>query len=184
MQGTEKFGRTTPEPNPEAIAWYVAQAEAALGDLQVRVQAIRSRAGQLAGFAAAVIVLVGGNADRIVGGLVGAPRIVAGVALLAATALFVASIGSAVFSIPLRSQSIFDVSGREVANYATARFTHEPDLWRVHVRTIRGHLISIDATTRAGDRAVKTLRWAGLLFFAGLVSAAFALAILVTEVTF
>lgn len=76
------------------------------------------------------------------------------------------------------------ISGREIANYATTRFTHEPDLWRVHIRTIKGLLISIDSTTKAGDKAVVTLRWASLLFLAGLLSVGFALGIFIVEVTF
>jgi hypothetical protein len=44
-------------PNPEAVAWYVAQAEALLIELRSRVQSLRVRGGQLAGFAAAVIAL-------------------------------------------------------------------------------------------------------------------------------
>ncbi len=59
------------KPNPDAIAWYVLQAESALDDLQGRVQSLRSRAGQLAGFAAAVVTLVGGNANRILDPLSG-----------------------------------------------------------------------------------------------------------------
>jgi hypothetical protein len=78
-------------PNPEAVAWYVSQAEAVLDDLRGRVQSLRSRAGQLAGFAAAVVALVGGNADRILDALDGAPRDIAGIALLIATILLVAA---------------------------------------------------------------------------------------------
>lgn len=45
-------------------------------------------------------------------------------------------------------------------------------------------LLSIDWTTRTGDKAVATLRWAGLLFLAGLLAAGLALGILIVEVTF
>jgi len=57
-------------PNPDAIAWYVSQAEAVLDDLRERVQSLRSRASQLAGFTAAVVALVGGSAERILAGLI------------------------------------------------------------------------------------------------------------------
>ena len=172
------------QPNPEAIAWYVQQAEALLGDLRERVQSLRSRGGQLAGFAAAVVALVGGNADRILHALDGAPRGIAGAALLAGTILLVAALVASILGAPFRPQLVSDISAREIANYTTERFTHEPDLWRVHIRTIRGLLISIDSTTRIGDRAAKTLRWAGLLFLVGLLAVGVALGILIFKVTF
>jgi hypothetical protein len=40
----------TRQPNPEAIAWYLARTEQLLGDIGNRVQTIRSRGGPLAGF--------------------------------------------------------------------------------------------------------------------------------------
>jgi hypothetical protein len=132
--------------------------------LQGRVQSLRLRAGQLAGFAAAVVALVGGNANRILGPLSGAPRDIAGITLLAATILLVLAMGSTILGAPFRPQLVSDISGREIANYATTRFTHEPDLWRIHIRTIKGLLISIDNTTKAGDRAVATLRRASFFF--------------------
>jgi hypothetical protein len=69
-------------------------------------------------------------------------------------------------------------------NYTTERFTHEPDLWRIHIRTINGLLVSIDYTTRTVDKAAATLRRASLLFLVGLLSVAVALGILILEVTF
>lgn len=172
------------KPNPEAIAWYVLQAETLLDDLRGRVQSLRSRAGQLAGFAAAVVALVGGNADRILNTLNGVPRDIAGIALLTATILLIAALVSAILGAPFRPQLVSDISAHEIANYTTKRFTHEQDLWRVHIRTINGLLLSIDWTTRTGDKAVAALRWAGLLFLAGLLAAGLALGILIVEVTF
>ena len=78
---------------------------------------------------------------------------------------------------------IVDISAREIANYTTETFTHEPDLWRIHLRTIRGLLGAIDATAVARDQAAAALRWAGLLFLVGLVSVGTALAIFIAEVT-
>lgn len=172
------------QPNPEAIAWYVQRAEALLDDLRERVLALRSRGGQLAGFAAAVVVLVGGNADRILNALDGPIRGVAGLSLLTGMILLLAALVISVLSVSLRPQPISDLSAQEIANYTTERFTHEPHLWRVHIRTINGLLVSIDSTTRAGDRAAATLRWAGLLFAFGLVAVGAVLAILILEVTF
>lgn len=170
-------------PNSEAIAWYVEQAESLLDDLRERVQSLRTRGGQLAGFAAAVIALVGGNADRILGVLDGYARDVAGVGLLAGTLLLVAALATSILGAPFRQQLVSDISAREIANYTTQRFTHEADLWRVHIRTIRGLLVSIDSTTRIGDKAAGTLRWAGILFLIGLLAVSSALGILIFEVT-
>jgi hypothetical protein len=170
--------------NPVAIAWYVEQAEALLEHLRSRAQSIRARAGQLAGFAAAVIALIGGNADRIIGDLYGAPRVAAGVALLLGTVLLVGSLLYAVIGAAFRPHLIAGISAREIANYTTDRFTHEPDLWRVHVRTIKGLLIAITSTTEIGDKAANALRIAVLLFLAGVNAAAVALGILFWELSF
>lgn len=60
----------------------------------------------------------------------------------------------------------------------------EPDLWRIHIRTIKGLLASIDSTTRTGDRAEAIVRWAGMLFLGGLLAVSLALGIFIFEVTF
>lgn len=171
-------------PNPEAIAWYVGQAEGLLDELRSRVQSLRSRGGQLAGFSAAVVTLVGGNAERILSALNGPFRGFAGVALFSGMILLVASLARSILGVPFRPQAVADVSAQEIANYSTERFTHEPELWRIHVRTIGGLLSSIDSTTQMADRAAGTLRAAGLLFLGGLLGVAIALGILILKVTF
>lgn len=103
---------------------------------------------------------------------------------MAGTILLVAALIASILGAPFRPQLVSDISAREIANYTTERFTHEPDLWRVHIRTIRGLLVSIDSTTRIGDRAATTLRWAGLLFLLGLLAVGVALGILIFKVTF
>jgi hypothetical protein len=55
------------EPNPAAIAWYVEEAQRLLEDQQRRAESLRARAGQIAGFGAAVFALIGGNAATILG---------------------------------------------------------------------------------------------------------------------
>jgi hypothetical protein len=76
------------------------------------------------------------------------------------------------------------VSAEEVSNYTSDRFTHEPGLWRVHVRTIRSLLKAIGWTTVQGDKAVWAMRKAEYLFLSGLFSVALALAMLIVVVTF
>lgn len=71
--------------------------------------------------------------------------------------LLVASLVRSILGAPFRPQLVSDVSAQEIANYTTERFTHEPELWRIHIRTIRGLLDSIDSTTQVVDRAAATL---------------------------
>jgi hypothetical protein len=75
------------------------------------------------------------------------------------------------------------VSAEEVSNYTSERFTCEPELWRVHVRTIRSVLEAIESTTIQGDRAAQAVRTSEYLFPTGLFSVGIALGILIIEVT-
>ena len=84
----------------------------------------------------------------------------------------------------LLPQLVSDISAKGVANYLTERFTHESDLWRVHVRTIRGLLRAIQVTTRQGDKTARAVMLAGRLFLAGLSAVGIALAILISVVSF
>lgn len=170
--------------NPAAVAWYVEQAEALLDHLRSRAQSLRSRAGQLAGFAGAIVALVGGNADRILSELSGAPKAVVGVMLLVGGLLLTATLVVSIIGAAFRPHLISGISAREIANYTTERFTHEPDLWRVQIRTIKGLLESISSTTEAGDKAANALRLAVLLFLGGLFAVALALGILIWELSF
>ena len=171
------------EPNPEAIAWYVKRAEDLLDDLRDRVQSLRSRGGQLAGFSGAVIALAGANAESMLDAVHHAARAAIGISLLVGTIMLIAAFVTALRGT-LLPHLVSDISAKEVANYITERFTHEPDLWRVHIRTIRGLLVSIDSTTRQGDRAAQAVKWAGRCFLAGLSAVGVALAILISVVSF
>lgn len=169
--------------NPEAIAWYVERSEALLDDLHERVQSQRARGGQLAGFSGAVLALAGTNAVPILTVLPGVARGCAGASLLAGSLLLIGASVSALrgASVP---RVVSDLSAKEVANYATKRFLEEPDLWRVHLRTLRALRRSIDSAARLGDRATRSIRRAERFFFAGLSLVGIALGILVLAVTF
>jgi hypothetical protein len=171
------------KPNSEAIAWYVRRAEDLLDDLRERVQSLRSRGGQLAGFSGAVIAIVGANAEKMLLAVHEVGRIAIGIALLLGTLCLIVAFVTALHGT-LMPKLVSDISAREIANYKTERFTHEPDLWRVHIRTINGLLISIDSTTRQGDRAARAVSLAGRFFLAGLSLVGISLAILVSVVTF
>jgi hypothetical protein len=171
------------EPNPAAIAWYVQRAEGLLDDLRDRVQSLRARGGQIAGFSGAVIALVGANAESMLDAVDHAARAAVGLSLLAGTIMLIAAFVTALQGA-LLPRSVSDISAKEVANYITQRFTHEPDLWRVQVRTIRGLIESIASTTRQGDKAARALMWAGHLFLGGLSAVGAALVILISVGSF
>jgi hypothetical protein len=168
-------------PNPEAIAWYLKRSEDLLGELRERVQSLRLRGGQLAGFSGAILAVAGADAGPALDSLSGMSRELAGASLLVGAILLVASLTIALRGT-LLPRLVSDISAREVANYASTEFLEEPELWRVHVRTIRGLLVSIEVTTEQGDKATRAVRWAGHLFLGGLFAVGNALGILVVVV--
>ncbi len=80
--------------------------------------------------------------------------------------------------------SISALSAREAANYVTVRFLHEPDLWRVHQRTIVGLLDVIQRFAAQEDVAARAVRKAEYSFFSGLFTVGVAFATLIAVVTF
>jgi hypothetical protein len=170
-------------PNPEAIAWCVRRAEELLDDLRERVQLLRTRGGQLAGFSGAVLALAGANVVSVLNALHGAARACAGVCLLIGVLLLVVALVTALRATLLPAL-VSGVSAEEVSNYTSDRFTHEPDLWRVHVRMIRSLLTAIELTTVEGDEAARSVRKAQYSFLTGLFSVGVALGILIAVVTF
>lgn len=76
------------------------------------------------------------------------------------------------------------IASEEVSNYASERFTQEPDLWRIQIRTLHTVLAAIESTAIQGDKMAWTVRKAEYLFLAGLFSAAIALGTLIAVVAF
>lgn len=169
--------------NPEAIAWYLERSEDLLGEMRGRVLSLRARGRQLAGFAGAVLALAGGNVDSVLGALGGAARDLAGGSLLIGFSLLVLSLVT-VLRGTVMPESISAISAEEVANYVTARFIHEPDLWRVHLRTIFTLLDAIETTADQGDEAARAVRKAEYSFLVGLFAVGLAFATLIAVVTF
>ncbi|HEY2052759.1 MAG TPA: hypothetical protein VGH14_02370 [Solirubrobacterales bacterium] len=169
--------------NPEAIAWYLERSEGLLGDLREQVQSLRVRGGQIAGFSGAVLALAGANVPSILQALHGAARGSAGISLLIGVLLLVGALVAGLRGT-LVPELVSEISGAEVANYRTERFTHEPDLWRIHLRTIHGLLDLVEKTTVQGDEAARAVRKAEHLFLSGLFSVGIALGILIAVVTF
>jgi hypothetical protein len=171
------------EPNPEAIAWYLGRSEDLLEDLRDRVQSLRRRGGQLAGFSGAVLALAGGNVESVLGVLPGVTRSCAGAFLLIGVLMLVASLVTALRGT-LAPRFVSDLSAEEVANYTTDRFIREPDLWRVQVRTIRSLSGEIEQITLQSDRAAGAVRKAEYLFLIGLLAVSIVLGTAIGMVTF
>jgi hypothetical protein len=169
--------------NPEAIAWYLKRSEHLLDDHRQRVDALRGRGAQLAGFSGAVLALAGTNADMTLRALHGVGRGCAGVSLLIGSLLLIAASVTALRGA-LLPRLVSDLSTKELANYVTDRFVEEPEVWRVHLRSIRGILETVESTTHLGDSAAQAVRRAERFFFAGLSSVGVALAILVATEAF
>jgi hypothetical protein len=170
-------------PNPEAIAWYVQRSEDLLDRHRGRVEALRSRGGQLAGFSGAILALAGANAEAVLGALHGPALTGAGGLLLIGSICLVAALVLALRGA-MTSKLVVDISVEEIANYTTDRFINEPDLWRVQMRTIRGLLTLIDAATLQGDATARMITRAQYLFLVGLFAVGNALGILVAVMTF
>jgi protein subunit release factor B len=61
-------------PNSEAIAWYVEESQRLLEEQQRRAESLQTRAGQIAGFGAVLLALIGRNAATILHELHGVAR--------------------------------------------------------------------------------------------------------------
>jgi hypothetical protein len=169
--------------NPEAIAWYLQRSEGLLSELRERVAALRARGAQLAGFSGAVLALAGANVGSVLVALHGVARDLAGGSLLVGLLLLTLSLITVLRGTVLPA-SISAMSAKEVANYVTERFLDEPDLWRVHQRTILGLLEMIERFAAQEDIAVRAVRKAEYFFFSGLFTVGVAFATLIAEVTF
>lgn len=169
--------------NSDAVAWYLTRAERVLEEHRRRVESVRGRAAQLAGFSGAILTLAGVDADTILSSLHGAARGWAGICLLVGSALLIAA-----FVVAVRGALVSplepDLSAGEVANYATDRFVEESDLWRVQLRTVRAMYGSIESATRLVERATRAMKTAQRYFFGGLSLIGCALGTLVLVVAF
>ena len=155
------------EANPEAIAWYVEEAQRLLEDQQRRAESLRTRGGQLAGFRAAVLAVMGGNAAKILGPAEGLMRAVVGMSFLAAVICLTAAVAVAIWGVIL-PRPFATIAAEEITNYASDRFLTETDLWRVHVRSLRALEKAARATQEDGNTAAKTILRSLYVFLAGL----------------
>lgn len=168
------------EPNPEAIAWYVEEAQRLLEDQQRRAESLRTRGGQIAGFGATVLALIGGNATKLLDALDGCAHILVGVALIAAAFCLAVAVAIAIWGV-LRPRVFAAISAEEIVNYTSERFLAEPDLWRVHVRSLHALGDATASAQEAGNSAAKAIEWSLRTFLAGLAFSLLAIATLLVE---
>ena len=142
----------TDDSNPAAIAWYVEEAQRLLEDQQRRAESLRTRGGQIAGFGAAVLALMGGNTARVLEAVEGSARLATGAMLLAAVLCLAAAVAVAIWGV-LKPKPFAALAADEIALYTTNRFLAEPDLWRVHIRALRA-LEEATRETQESENAV------------------------------
>lgn len=168
------------EPNAEAIAWYVEEAQRLLEDQQRRAESLRTRGGQVAGFGAVFLALIGANAAKILETVDGCAGTAIGLALLGAAACLAASVVIAGVGV-IKPQPFASISADEITNYLTDRFLSEPDLWRVHVRSLRALETATKNAQDGGNAAAEAINRALFAFLAGLAFSVLAVGILIVE---
>ena len=112
---------------------------------------MQTRAGQIAGFGAVLLALIGGNAATILDQSQGGSRAAVAAMLIGAALCLAVSVAVAVVGVS-RTQSYAEISADEIANYLTEPFLDAPELWRVQVRSLRTiNEVIEDAQKRAND---------------------------------
>jgi hypothetical protein len=165
-------------PNPAAIAWYVEQSQRLLEDQQRRAESLRTRGGQLAGFGAAVLAVVGSNARSFLKAADGCTEAVIAAGLLGAVTALAISVAIAVLGA-VKPRTFAAISAAEVANYTTHRFLNEPDVWRVHVRTLKALHEATTIAQEAGNGAAAAINHGLQFFLIGLAATFVAVAALI-----
>jgi hypothetical protein len=166
--------------NSEAIAWYVEESRRLLEDQQRRAESLRTRGGQIAGFGALFLALIGGNAARILHEAHGGVRTLVAVLLVVAAVCLVVSVAAAVIGVN-RPRPYATISADEIANYLTDPFLEAPDLWRVHVRSLRTLERATENAQIGGNDALKSITVSLYAFLIGLGFAVISVGILIVE---
>lgn len=168
------------EPNPVAIAWYVEEAQRLLEDQQRWAESLRTRGGQVAGFAAAVLALIGANSAAILGATAGVAQTAIGMALLVAAICLATAVAIAIWGVIL-PRPFAAIVADEIANYTSDRFLAEPDLWRVQLRSLRALERVTRETEENANAAVAALRLSLYAFLTGLAFSLISLGTLILE---
>jgi hypothetical protein len=166
--------------NSEAIAWYVEESRRLLEEQQRRAESLQTRAGQIAGFGALFLALIGGNATRILHVAKGGLRTGIAVLLIAAALCLIVSVVVAVIGVTKRGPYA-TISADEIVNYLTDPFLDAPELWRVHVRSLRTLQKAAENAQKSGDDALKSITVSLYSFLVGLAFAVVAVGTVVAE---
>jgi hypothetical protein len=166
--------------NREAIAWYVEEAQRLLEEQQRRVESLRTRGGQIAGFGALFLALIGGNAASILGQVHGGGKAIVAAALILAGFLLAMSVAVAAVGVSKQGWHV-TVAADEIANYLTEPFLDAPELWPVQVRSIRALKSAAEDAQKGADDVLKSITVSLYAFLAGLASAVIAVGILLGE---
>jgi ABC-type glycerol-3-phosphate transport system permease component len=165
--------------NSEAIASYVEEAQRLLEEQQRRAESLQTRAGQIAGFGAVLLALLGGNAATILHEVHDGRTEVA-VLLIAATLFLAVSVAVAVIGVS-SLQSYASIAAEEVGNYLTDPFLDAPELWRVQVRSLRALRRAIEDAQERGNAVLKSITISLYSLLVGLALAVVAIAVLTVE---
>jgi hypothetical protein len=166
--------------NSEAIAWYVEEAQRLLEEQQRRAESLQTRAGQIAGFGAVLLALIGGNAATILHEAHGVLRFVIAVTLILAALCLTVSVAVAVRGVSPQALNS-NVSTSEIANYLTDPFLDEPELWRVQVRALRALEAAAEFAQKRADDALKLITVSLYAFLVGLGFAVVSVGFLIVE---
>jgi hypothetical protein len=168
------------EPNPAAIAWYLEESQRLLEDQQRRAESLRTRGGQIAGFAAAVLALIGGSAATMLEAAAGSVRVVIGTTLFLAMLCLAAAVAVAIWGV-MRPQPYVALGADEITVYTSERFLSEPDLWRAQLRSLH----ALEGMTRGaqedGNATAASILISLHAFLAGLGFSSISLGTLIFE---
>ena len=167
-------------PNADAIAWYVEEAQRLLEDQQRRAESLKARGGQLAGFGAAVLALIGGSVATILDATEGSARVAIGLTLLLGVFFLAAAVAVAIWGV-MRPWPLAALAADEIRIYASERFLEEPELWRVHVRSLRALEGLARETQRERNAAAAAIGISLYAFLAGLGFSLISLGTLIVE---
>jgi len=123
---------------------------------------------------------MGGNAPVIIGAVEGPSRMVAGPALLLALVCLTITVSVAIWGASTPKQ-FSAVAADEIANYRSDRFLAEPDLWRVHLRSIKALEEATRDAQEDGNAAATAISISLRAFLGGLGFSLISLATLVLE---
>lgn len=106
-----------------------------------------------------------------------------GAALTAAVICLAAAVAIAVWGV-VKPGPFAVINANEIANYTSERFLAEPDLWRIHIRSLRALETATRQAEEEGNAAAEAIARALYAFLAGLGFSLISLGTLIAELIF